>query len=42
MGVVVGILAMEDRLHRLLGQVILGPTQLRRLGLRGVELLLDG
>ena len=31
MGVVVGIPAKEDHLHHLHGQVIIGPTQLRRL-----------
>jgi len=41
-GVVVGIPAKEDHLCRLLGQVIIGPTQLHHLGLCDVELLLDG
>jgi hypothetical protein len=41
-GVVIGIPMKEDRLHCLPGQAIIGPTQLCHLGLRGMELLLDG
>jgi hypothetical protein len=41
-GVVIGIPTKEDHLRHLSGQVIIGLTQLCRLGLRGVELFLDG
>jgi hypothetical protein len=41
-GIVIGIPAKEDCLHHLSGKVIIGLTQFHCLGLRGVELLLDG
>jgi hypothetical protein len=41
-GIVIGILVKKDHLYRLSGQLIIGSTQLHRLSLCGVELLLDG
>ena len=41
-GIIGGVLANEDRLHRLPGKVIIGPMRLCCLGLHNVELLLNG